>query len=175
MKRITSAFAPLLLLAMATGLAGCAQLISYKEPTEGPIARVRLIGNQPELYTTQCDGEDAKPKGFAYYGGKRHDLHMPNPPTETSDTTEYYVVADKHLAVSFGDPSLIPPKGYQVRYSGERCNYTQVVFIPKPGHDYEVRENGGGVCSASVVELMPITSGAVQYVPVAPTSCAKIQ
>jgi hypothetical protein len=91
-------------------LTGCSVFRSYKEPTEGARARVRLIGNQPGMATYQCGDEEADPRGFAYYGGKRHDLHMPNPPKETGGLTEYYVVADKHLTVSFGDVSLIPPK-----------------------------------------------------------------
>jgi hypothetical protein len=125
--------------------------------------------------TYQCGDEQASPRGFAYYGTKRHDLHMPNPPKETSDLTEYYVVADKHLSISFGDVALIPPKGYQVRYSGNFCSSTTVTFIPKPGHDYEVREHGNGFCSAAVTELVPTATNTVQYVPVAATSCRKTQ
>jgi len=171
MRRFITMFLPPTTLIML--LTGCSLLQSYKEPTEGDRARVRLIGNQPGMATCQCGDEEAKPRGFAYYGGKRHDLHMPNPPKETFDLTEYYVVADKHLTISFGDVSVIPPKGYQVRYSAPFCNNTAVTFIPKPGHDYEVRENGDGFCSASVKELVASASGTVQYVPVAATSCPK--
>lgn len=175
MRRNIAISLPLLALSTLPLLVGCSLLQSYKEPTEGARARVRLIGNQPNMSTYQCDGEDANPSGFAYYGGKRRDLHMPNPPKETSDLTEYYVVADKHLSVSFGDVSMVPPKGYQVRYSGKFCSYTSVAFIPKPGHDYEVREHGDGFCAASVMELVPSASGTVQYVPVAATPCPKNQ
>lgn len=175
MRRFIVVSSSILSLVMLVLLTGCSVFQSYKEPTEGARARVRLIGNQPGLATYQCGDEEANPRGFAYYGGKRHDLHMPNPPKETSDLTEYYVVADKHLTVSFGDVSLIPPKGYQVRYSGQFCNYTTVAFIPKPGHDYEVREHGNGFCSAAVTELVPSASGTMQYVPVAATPCPKTQ
>lgn len=174
MRRITKPLASLLTLATLTPLTGCSLLQSYKEPTDGARARVRLIGNQPAMATYQCGDEEANPRGFAYYGGKRHDLHMPNPPKETSDLTEYSVVADKHLTVTFADVSMIPPKGYQVRYSGPFCNQTSVAFIPKPGHDYEVRENGDRFCSASVRELVTSASGAVQYVPVPATPCPKL-
>jgi hypothetical protein len=173
MFRFTQLFASLTTLTALTLLTGCGLLQSYKEPTEGARARVRLIGNQPGMATYQCGDDDANPRGFAYYGGKRHDLHMPNPPKETSDLTEYYVVANKHLTISFAGMSVIPPKGYQVHYSGPFCNHTAVTFIPEPGHDYEVRENGDNFCSASVRELVPGTSGTVQYVPVTATSCPK--
>lgn len=175
MYRLTTILTPLLTLTALTLLTGCSLLQSYQEPTEGARARVRLIGNQPGMASYQCDGEEANPRGFAYYGGKRHDLHMPNPPEETSNLTEYYVVADKHLTVAFADMSLIPPKGYQVRYSGPFCNHTSVAFIPRPGHDYEVRENGNGFCSASVTELVTTASGTLQYVPVAASPCPKAQ
>lgn len=67
-------------------LAGCAQLRSYKEPTEGSRARVRIVGNQPLLYSHKtCDRDDMKLEGFAYFGSKRHDLDMPYPPSEASD------------------------------------------------------------------------------------------
>lgn len=157
------------------GLAGCAQLRSYKEPTEGPRARVRIVGNQPLLYSHKtCDRDDMKLEGFAYFGNKRHELHMPYPLNEAPDATEYYVVAGVNLTVTFRDGGDIPaPKGYTVVYSGsvDRCSGASVIFVPKAGHDYEVREHGGGFCSAAVVELAPDASGAARYIPVEASAC----
>jgi hypothetical protein len=156
-------------------LTGCAQLRSYNEPTAGSRARVRIVGNQPLLYSHKtCDRDDMKLEGFAYFGNKRHDLHMPYPLSEAVGATEYYVVAGVNLTVTFRDGGDVPaPKGYRVIYKGadNRCKGTAVVFSPEAGHDYEVRENGGGFCSASVVELVPAASGAGRYIPVEASAC----
>ena len=160
---------------VAASLAGCAQLRSYKEPTEGPRARVRIVGNQPLLYShNTCDRDDMKLEGFAYFGNKRHDLHMPYPLSETVGATEYYVVAGVNLTVTFRDGGdIVAPKGFKVVYKNpvQLCKGASVVFSPKAGHDYEVREHGGGFCSAAVVELAPDASGAARYIPVEASAC----
>lgn len=166
MNRVVRLFVLLFVLVAMMSLGGCAAFRSYKEPDTGARARVRLVGNQPAMSSYQCGSEEGNQRGFAYYGNKRHDLHMPNPPEKVFAITEYYVEADKHLTVTFADPGLIAPKGYQVRYSGPACNYTSVTFIPKPGHDYEVREHGTSFCTAAVAELVPSASASVTYVPV---------
>jgi hypothetical protein len=119
-------------------------------------------------------------EGFAYYGEKRHDLQMPYPLGESEHATEYYVTAGVNLTVTFRDvgEDIAPaPKGFRIIYrdSGKRCDLTSVVFTPKSGHDYEVREHGGGFCSASVVELAPVASGPERYVPVEASTCPKFQ
>lgn len=172
---------PLLATIIVAALGGCAQLRSYKEPTTGARARVRIIGSQPILYSHKtCDRDDMRLEGFAYYGEKRHDLQMPYPLGESEHATEYYVTAGVNLTVTFRDvgEDIAPaPKGFRIIYrdSGKRCDLTSVVFTPKSGHDYEVREHGGGFCSASVVELAPVASGPERYVPVEASTCPKFQ
>jgi hypothetical protein len=100
---VTWRLAAVAAIALAT-LTGCEQLRSYKEPTTGARARVRIVGRQPLLYSHKtCDRDDMRTSGFAYFGNKRHDLHMPNPVSGNADATEYYVVADVNLTVSFRD------------------------------------------------------------------------
>lgn len=156
-------------------LTGCEQLRSYNEPTTGARARVRIVGRQPLLYSHKtCDRDDMRTSGFAYFGNKRHDLHMPNPIGGNADATEYYVVADVNLTVSFrdGGDELGAPPGYTIIHIGQKlCANTSVVFVPKAGHDYEVREHGGGFCSALVAELVPEASGEERYIPVEVTKC----
>lgn len=176
MNKTAACCIPLLATIVLFALGGCAQLRSYKEPTTGARARVRIVGNQPVLYSHKtCDRDDMRLEGFAYYGNKRHDLQMPYPIRESGDATEYYVAAGVNLTVTFRDRGDIAPvpKGFTVVYrdSGERCSLTSVVFSPKAGHDYEVREHGGGFCSASVVELVPDASGPARYIPVETSPC----
>jgi hypothetical protein len=115
-----------------------------------------------------------KLEGFAYFGNKRHDLHMPYPLSETVGATEYYVAAGVNLTVTFRDGGdILAPKGFKVVYKNpvQLCNGASVVFSPKAGHDYEVREHGGGFCSAAVVELAPDAYGAARYIPVEASAC----
>ncbi|WP_431634707.1 hypothetical protein ACQVBX_13480 [Dyella sp. KULCS107] len=145
-----------------TSLAGCSFFATYQEPVSGPIARIRLVGSQPKIYTGHCPADESR--GVAEWGTKAHDLGMPKQSHVPADrlVTEYRVIADRPLTLTFADPEFAAPKGFRMVYGAGFCPYSTTAFIPKDGHDYVVRENGHGYCKASVSELVKTPEGLVR-------------
>lgn len=159
-----------LVLATLTVLTGCNQFVSYKQPTSGAIARVRAMGNQPKMTTIDCSRSEEKPDGFLFWGNKKHDLGMPKPPGFSGEYTEYYAVAEKPLVINFADPQPMVAPGLRVVYTGPRCDSVVTRFVPKAGHDYEVRENAYGACKSGIFELVSNGTSGVRYLDVPPIS-----
>ncbi|PXV53627.1 hypothetical protein SAMN04487785_11686 [Dyella jiangningensis] len=164
---ITSTF-----LALGAGV-GCSAVKNisprYEEPTTGPRARLRVVGQAPRVYAADCPTSAAKPSGrLADWGfgaklGKRS-LGMPRQaPFGDDDYAEIYVPAESPVTITFG----MMQQSVGSMYS-RMCN-SRVTFTPQSGHDYEVRQGAGGFCIDGIGELTTTPQG-TRLTPVAITN-----
>lgn len=138
---------------------------AYAEPTDGPLAHVRLIGSRNvKVYpASTCVGNNVVgggyPAGPQMGGQRKRDLGMPKLPGTPRHFVEIAARSDEPLTMAFSFYRASYSGGYAgastPQQSSSHC-YAAHSFIPEPGGQYEaVARWAGGRCSIDVVRLAP--------------------
>jgi hypothetical protein len=140
------------------------------EPSEGPRARIRVIGASGELIVTPEKQPGGRHGGFVghdvLYPGTRHKLGMPDREKPTRWADEYYVVADQNVHVYYHSDIVMPGNKYSPGTHNTCGNSAD--FHVDEGADYEVSVREKGFAQGCVLEVMRIVNqdGKTQFLPV---------
>jgi hypothetical protein len=140
------------------------ELSAYAEPTDGPLAHIRLAGSRDvKVYpnstcvSTEVPGS-GYPAGPQMGGQRKRDLGMPKPPGLPRHYVEMAARAGEPITAgfSFYTPSIsggIAGTGASTTRSSSSC-YAASAFVPEAGQHYEMTAQlRGNMCIATVVRL----------------------